>query len=141
MMKCVTCDYIGEIQSATDLRPPNQLVLFQFSLARLTIHLLNDTLYVALSDLSFFLKCVPGVISLETVNEGLFLVLYGDQLPLRRLFELRVSDCLGSDVLHDLILVVVQSLPIIYGQSVHEGFRLGRINGVLLTANFRGLDD
>ena len=84
-------------------------------------------MYVALSDMSFLLECGPRVIPLETVNEGLFLVLNGYQQLLRGVFELGVSDGLSSDVLHDLILVVVQSLSIIYGQGVHEGFRLVRI--------------
>ena len=141
MMKCVTSNYIGEIQSTTDLRPPNKLVLLLFSLAWLAIHLLNDTLHVALSDLPFLFECVPRVISLETVNEGLFLVFNGNHQLLRGVFKLAVSDGLGPDVLHDLILVVIQSLSIIYGQDVHEGFRLGWIRESLLTAKFRWLDD
>jgi len=62
------------------------------------------------------------VITFEAVNEGLLLVLNRDQQLLRRSFELGVSDGLGPDVLHDLILVFVQSLSIIDGQGVHEGF-------------------
>jgi hypothetical protein len=141
MMKCVTSDYVSEIQSATDLRPPNQLVLLLFLLTWLAIHLLNHTLHVAFSDLPFLLESVPRVISLETVNEGLFLVLNGNQQLLRGVFELAVSDGLGPDVLHDLILVVVQSLSIIYGKGVHEGFRLGWKRESLLTAKFRGHND
>ena len=75
MIKCVTGNYIGEIQSTTDLRPSNHLVLLHFSLTWLAVHLFNDTLYVAISDLSFPLECVPRVITFETVNEGLLLVL------------------------------------------------------------------
>jgi len=141
MMKCVTSDYISEIQSATDLRPPYQLVLLLVSLAWLAIHLLYDTLHVAFSDLPFLLECASRVISFETINEGLFLVLNGNQQFLRGLFELAVSDGLGPDVLHDLILVVIQSLSIIYGQGVNEGFRLGRKRESLLTAKFRGHND
>ena len=79
MIKCVTSDYISEIQSATDLRPPYQLVLLLFSLAWLAIHLLYYTLHVAFSDLPFLFECASRVISLETINEGLFLVLNGNQ--------------------------------------------------------------
>jgi len=134
MIKSVTGDYVGKIQSATDLRSSNHLVLLHFSLTWLAVHLVYDTLYVAISDLSFPLECVPRVITFEAVNEGLFLVLNRDQQLLRRSFELGVSDGRGPDVLHDLILVFVQSLSIIDGQGVHEGFRLGRKTGHLLTA-------
>ena len=79
MIKCVTSDYISEIQSATDLRPPYQLVLLLFSLAWLAIHLLYYTLHVAFSDLPFLFECASRVISLETINEGLFLVLNRNQ--------------------------------------------------------------
>ena len=125
MIKSFTGDYIGEIQSASNLRPSNHLVLLHFSLAWLAVHLLNDTLYVAISDLSFLLECVPRVIALETVNEGLLLIFNGDKQLLRGTFELGVSDGFGPDVLHDFILVFVKGLSIIDGQSVHEGFRLG----------------
>lgn len=75
MIKSVTGDYVGKIQSATDLRSSNHLVLLHFSLTWLAVHLVYDTLYVAISDLSFPLECVPRVITFEAVNEGLLLVL------------------------------------------------------------------
>ena len=134
MIKCVTGYYISEIQSATDLRSPNHLVLLHLSLTWLAFHLLYDTLYVAISDQPFLFECVPRVITLKTVDEGLLSILNGDKQLLRGLFELGVSDGLGPDVLHDPILVFVQSLSIIDGQGVHKGFRLGRKTGRLLTA-------
>lgn len=51
-----------------------------------------------------------------------------------RSIELAVSDSFGPDVIHDLILVVIQSLSIIYCQGVHEGLRLVKKRDCLLTA-------